>query len=410
MLAILIAMPAFFGLRAAFTPVGRLTSVDCGTITGWVCDPADYSKSLSVIIYLEKKSNYLVAGLAGDSYDFPGADFCGGNKAHKFNISLPQAAKDGKTHFFYAYAINAAGNENAMLSGSPLAARCDAVSTASTTNGIKVACLGDSITVAYPVAKGEEYCGLLESYYGFDSRNFGISGQKSGQIAARAKSLGGAGFDYAVILAGTNDAPLLSNGSMRLEDTYANLSNIARALLDDGQRIVISTIPPGVPAINQTIVEINDAVRRVSYEKHICYADIYQKVFSGKVTEELFKYNDIYDGVHPNAVAQSKMAAVYNEAINNCEFFDCVSNPQDCYSRAIVGNNEADDKTATSSGTDLGHKNTNADSAFKVAAATKKDPDVSAPADITDNLLTVVILVVSVVIIFCVGFNDKEKV
>lgn len=113
-------------------PVGTHTSAGCHAITGWTCDPSNYSSSILVHLY---DGNPAAGGtfLAQTTANLNNADSCapcGGGCLHGFSIDTPSSLKDSADHDIYAYAINVGplgspnGGPNPLLNLSPKTVNC----------------------------------------------------------------------------------------------------------------------------------------------------------------------------------------------------------------------------------------------------------------------------------------------
>jgi|GEM_PF-1106531 len=194
------------------------------------------------------------------------------------------------------------------------------------TQKYRIACFGDSITYA------NIYCTKLKTLGNYETFNHGISGNTTVKLLARMNDVLGKDYDHTVLLIGTND--LNTTNKISIASYYNNLANIVQQLKNDGQKVVISTIPP---CNNWTVssckvgdqtgpILMNKVVRRISYDNNLCYADIFSKVFGSDYKSTQFK-----DIIHPNDSAHIAMAAVFNDVIKNCKPFDCKTTPNDCY-------------------------------------------------------------------------------
>jgi lysophospholipase L1-like esterase len=188
---------------------------------------------------------------------------------------------------------------------------------------VDVACFGDSITAGYGAT--QSYCARLESMGTYITYNYGTGGDASEDMLARIDQVTGKGYNYTIVLAGTND---LAQGVSNLS-YYSNLLDIVSRLQTDRQNVILSTIPPFGWHLSNTS-ERNNVIRRVAYERNACYVDIFTDVFEGTYNQSLF-----FDGVHPNDNAHYLMALEYNDSITNCIRYDCQANPQNCYAPPV---------------------------------------------------------------------------
>ncbi len=204
----------------------------------------------------------------------------------------------------------------------------------------KIACFGDSITQgATIVDKNDAFCAKLKTLGGYYTYNHGVGGDTTDRLLERMTNVTGKGYDETLLLIGTND--LANTDAVESEkDYYDNLLSIVQKIKDDRQQVIISTIPPRnlsndshavasgqCKAGNYScFVERNNIIRKVSFEKGVCYADIFDGVFNGIYNISLFN-----DWGHPNLAAHAEMAQIYAEAIVNCLPFDCIAHPDQCY-------------------------------------------------------------------------------
>ena len=206
----------------------------------------------------------------------------------------------------------------------------------------KTACFGDSITAGNGLLAGEDYCSLIGDTGLFETFNEGVAGKTSQDLRdTYVTNLLNQGYNYTILLVGTNDLAWNKTPDIfvNISQYYENLINITDELLNDGQQVVISTIPPCNDSVtgtslrnctngNTTFVEQrNRIVRNVSFEQNLCYADIFNDVFGGSWDSVDFQTND---GVHPNANSHEAMNSTYLDAIDNCVSYNCTANPSQC--------------------------------------------------------------------------------
>ena len=201
---------------------------------------------------------------------------------------------------------------------------------------LKIACIGDSITYGTDLAnpQTQAFYAKLGLKGNYSVQNAGIPGDYSKGVLARISDVTGKGNYATAVLIGTND---MSQGISTFTDIpayYQTVNSIVSALKQDRQKVILSTIPPCYDTTyrhcqpgNQTEpIERNKVIRRVSYEKGVCYADIFSGVFQSDYNSSLF-----VDSVHPNAAAHGLIADNYYAALNDCKPFDCAAYPSDCY-------------------------------------------------------------------------------
>lgn len=102
------ATTAFF----FYAPKGALQTASCANLTGWTCDLDNVNQATQVKFYLDGAmgaggtsvpGTYVANTTITDPAIIAG---CGGNAVHGFNLTLPEAIKDGKQHTIYAYGEN----------------------------------------------------------------------------------------------------------------------------------------------------------------------------------------------------------------------------------------------------------------------------------------------------------------
>lgn len=166
--------------------------------------------------------------------------------------------------------------------------------------------------------------------------NFGISGQTSGQIAARVGDVVASGAGVCVVLAGTNDV-----GSNNYATTTANLTAIYQALADANILIV------ALPILNRTLTTSADYgfINRINhwmaaqaqvfpnfrFVDPYLFGDPYSLTFGPKT-------GFTYDGLHPTAIGMRYIAKAVADylntllpplprAVRDVNDFSSVSNP-----------------------------------------------------------------------------------
>ena len=106
-------------------PIGQLTTATCESITGWACDPDDYTQKLKIAFYTDPDFKNQIGTTTAALYD-PNNTKCGDSKSHSFTFSPYTTLKDGKEHSIYAYAINVGnGAYNPLLTNSPQVIKCE---------------------------------------------------------------------------------------------------------------------------------------------------------------------------------------------------------------------------------------------------------------------------------------------
>jgi surface antigen len=98
-------------------PTGWLDSASCDSISGWARDP-DTTSPIDVHVYSDGAFVTSASANALRS-DLPFTD-----KYHGYNIATPASLKNGQAHSINIYAIDSAGGNNPLLSGSPKSITC----------------------------------------------------------------------------------------------------------------------------------------------------------------------------------------------------------------------------------------------------------------------------------------------
>jgi len=190
---------------------------------------------------------------------------------------------------------------------------------------LNVAGIGDSITGSL-----YGYLFFLNKIEGIATHNYGIGGEQSSQILNRISDVIGKGYNWTILLVGTNDAYY----GVSLDAYKTTVSSIVDNIKADNQQVLLSTVPPCGRGSCVNAPLYNQVLNTVSYEKDVCLADIYNDVFGGTLNPLLYA-----DDVHPNGYGHSGMNATYYDAIvNGCSPYDCQANPTECY--AYIPENE----------------------------------------------------------------------
>lgn len=105
------------------SPLGGLTVINAGLITGWACDGDSYSTALDIKLYKDatiERGGVLVGTYPANVNRPDLSRYCGNTANHGYSIPIPDSLKDGKTHPIYAYAVNiGATGVDKLLTGSP---------------------------------------------------------------------------------------------------------------------------------------------------------------------------------------------------------------------------------------------------------------------------------------------------
>lgn len=194
-----------------------------------------------------------------------------------------------------------------------------------------VSCEGDSIT---DTSFSPGWCEYVNQDPNFITTNNAHSGDNTTNVLEDIEDI--KGYDGQIVLIG--------RAKSLVKDYYEyfqELRNITQQLKDDGQQIVLSTIPPcnielygrGCTVGNQTMNEryYNAMIRRVSYEKQVGYADLFNDVFGGDYNASQF-----LDGTHPNQATNKLMNSTLISAFESNTPFDCDTYPNKCYIEQIA--------------------------------------------------------------------------
>jgi len=103
-------------------PKGWHDASDSASSRGWACDPDNYSQSLAIHFYKDGPAGigtFIGSTIANIPAEQGVCNECGGYCNHRFDWPTPEGLKDGASHEIYAYAIDASGEINPLLNGSP---------------------------------------------------------------------------------------------------------------------------------------------------------------------------------------------------------------------------------------------------------------------------------------------------
>ena len=108
----------------AASPVGAVVSSDYSYITGYACDPDNYTVPIQVHFYADYpagniETTYLGNIVADESGDATVSAACGGNSAHAFSFITPESLKGNMPHIVFAYGIDLGPDANVILENSP---------------------------------------------------------------------------------------------------------------------------------------------------------------------------------------------------------------------------------------------------------------------------------------------------
>ncbi|HWE84787.1 MAG TPA: SGNH/GDSL hydrolase family protein [Terracidiphilus sp.] len=176
----------------------------------------------------------------------------------------------------------------------------------------RVVFMGDSITEGWHFDEPSGFPGK-----GYINR--GISGQTTPQMVVRFRQdVIDLEPKVVVILAGTNDIAG-NTGPMTLEETEANLKDMADLAAANHIKVVLCSVTPAYdypwqPGLEPApkIDSINAWMKNYAAEKHYIYVDYHSAM---KDARDGLPANLSHDGVHPNAAAYTIMAPLAEAGI-----------------------------------------------------------------------------------------------
>ena len=111
--------------RAAQSPAGQLTAVDCTGIEGWTSDPDVPLELTDAHLYFGGPAGDPAASAIAVHADTMLPAGCDPAQcAHGFRSELPMSLLDDQEHVVHAYGIDLSGDPNVELAGSPLVFSC----------------------------------------------------------------------------------------------------------------------------------------------------------------------------------------------------------------------------------------------------------------------------------------------
>lgn len=109
-------------------PIGNFDTANCDSITGWVLDQDELSRTLDIHVYRDGQAGSGGIFLGSYTTDVSRPDvnrLYGATGNHGFNIPTPESMRDGGIHTVFVYAINpVSGKHNPLLTGSPKTLSC----------------------------------------------------------------------------------------------------------------------------------------------------------------------------------------------------------------------------------------------------------------------------------------------
>src|SRR3989338_5433265 len=133
---------------AAQPAIGTLDIANCDIIAGWAYDPDLSSNSIALHVYKDGPAgsgtfvvDMVTWGLRQDINNVFGIT---GN--HGFTIYTPTSLKDGNAHSIYIHAIDATGDNNNVITGSPKTIHCSSPTPTTTPTPVPLSTCPTSIT------------------------------------------------------------------------------------------------------------------------------------------------------------------------------------------------------------------------------------------------------------------------
>lgn len=151
-----------------------------------------------------------------------------------------------------------------------------------TTGG--VAFVGDSITDAGRWA---------EAWPGLTVRNFGISGDTSRGVLARAQQVIDVQPERIFLLIGTNDIGNYEREPEEVASHVAQLLDLWKAALPT-TTIFVQAVLPRQPEFNDRVVDLNARLRGVAASKGVRFIDIYTPFLSGDRLDPAVTMDDLH--------------------------------------------------------------------------------------------------------------------
>lgn len=146
-----------------------------------------------------------------------------------------------------------------------------------------------------------------------DLGNFGVSGERSDQIAARFPSVLNTGAAIIGLLCGTNDI----KQSYSLTSIQANITTMLNQAQAARRLVVIGTVPPSTgygTVENTTLLNLNDWIRRLPVTRGgVIVVDFYRVLVdsAGAFPAAL----QIGDGTHPSSAGAARMGKLWADTV-----------------------------------------------------------------------------------------------
>jgi lysophospholipase L1-like esterase len=223
---------------------------------------------------------------------------------------------DGRNTIQFKYAI--ARNRDMLVAPKPL----------------KIACLGDSITRG--ARSSNEWPQLLRDFGQHmpgigqitELNNMAVSGISAATIAADIASYDFTGYDYALVMLGTNDCQSGGNGG--LGAFFSNIVIIAQAIADDGAKPVFGVIPTYTGSAETGNGNATTNIAYIPNYQQVIRERILNAGYNVADVDEFFGNNYGFpgsfdsglstswynDNIHPNTKGQIAVAAAFAAALS----------------------------------------------------------------------------------------------
>lgn len=207
---------------------------------------------------------------------------------------------------------------------------------------ISVVGIGDSIILGTLLNYNDNFMYKLNmstnSGTNFSTINHGVGGYATSDIITHITDHTGKGYNYSVLMIGTNDMAKPTGVYTTLPQYYDNLINITKTLKADNQKIIITSLPPcayvpyqecGTQTNQSYVIDRNRVIKRVSYQLNITFADIFHYDF-----KDTYNNSQFLDTIHPNESMHTLMnSTIWNTYLNQT-VYNCNANPTECYNNS----------------------------------------------------------------------------
>ncbi len=152
--------------------------------------------------------------------------------------------------------------------------------------------------------------------------NHGLGGETTFEGLSRLDEVLARGGDYLLLMEGTNDVTLVSEGMVSIESTAANLDAMVSKGKSRGFKVLLGTLIPRPPRArkdsrNEFTQEINWAIYELTAGRNLPFADGWSR-FNPFRSPDVFRtlYSSIFDPVgHLNADGYSVLAGLFADQI-----------------------------------------------------------------------------------------------